>query len=60
MEGASNEPFVQGSQSGHPQQYMSISGSHASEVQLQVHNVELEKEVHRPEVMGRKVPVQRD
>ena len=39
---------------------MSISGSHALEVQLQVHNVELEKEVHRPEVTGRKVPVQRD
>ena len=49
-----------GGAAGHPQQYMSISGSHASEVHLQVHNVELEKEVHRPEFIGRNVTVRRD
>ena len=39
---------------------MSISGSHTSEVHLQAHNVELEEEVHRSEVIGRNVPVRRD
>ena len=43
MEGASNKPFVQGSQSGQPQQYMSISGLHTSEAHLQAHNVELKE-----------------
>ena len=59
MEGAANEPFVHGSQSDHPQ-YMSISGSHTSEVHLQEHNVELEEEVHRSEVIDRNVTVRRD
>ena len=58
MEGASNKQFAQGSLSDHPQQ--SLSGSHTLEVHIQGRNIELENEVHRPEVMGRKVPVQRD
>ena len=45
---------------GHSQQYMSISGSHTSEVQLQAHDVELENEVYRLEVIGRNVLVLRD
>ena len=32
-----------GGATGHPQQYMFISISHASEVHLQAHNVELEE-----------------
>ena len=42
----------------HPQQ--SISGLHTSEAHLQAHNVELEKEVHRPEFIGRNVTLRRD
>ena len=49
-----------GGASDHPQQYMSLSGSHTPEVHLQAHNVELEEEVYRPEVIGRNVPVRRD
>ena len=49
-----------GGAAGHPQQYMSISGSHTSEVHLQAHNIELEEEVHRSEVIGRNVTVRRD
>ena len=47
-----------GGGAGQPQQ--SINGSHAPEVHLEAHNVELEEEVHRPEVIGRNVPVRRD
>ena len=39
---------------------MSISGSHTPEVQLQEHNVELEEEEHRSEVIGRNITVRRD
>ena len=39
---------------------MSISGSHTSEVHLQAHNVELEEEVHKSEIIGRNVTVRRD
>ena len=49
-----------GGATGHPQQYMSISGSHASEVHLQAHNVELKEEVHRSEVIDRNVTVRSD
>ena len=48
MEGVSNEPFVHGSLSDHPQQ--SISGSHTPEVHLQAHTVELKNKVYRNEV----------
>ena len=49
-----------GGAAGHPQQYMSISGSNTSKVHLQAHNVELKEEVHRFEVIGRNVPVWRN
>ena len=45
---------------GTSQPQQSISRSHAPKVHLHAQNVELEEEVHGPEVIGRNVPVRRD